>query len=82
MVMTKFKGIFLYEPYNGKKFEVNSSHVPQCSIYTAITAGAGCISFYSHTLYSLAYPLTSHDNSGVEGEYFSSSFIRDLIYEL
>jgi hypothetical protein len=81
--MTKYKEMFPYEPENGNKFEVSTfSRFTVCQ-YTATTAGAaGCISFYSHTPHSLAYPMTSHDNSGVEGEYFSSSFIRNLIYEL
>ena len=80
--MTSFKEIFRCEEDNGRKLEVNSSHVSQRTSFIATTAGAAFISFYTHTLYSLAYPLTSHDNSGVEGETLSSSFIRDLIYEL
>jgi hypothetical protein len=65
------------------------SYAALCIHFKTSTAGALLISIsvsftlpYARILYSLAFPVRSHDNSCVVGAPCHSSFIGDLIYEL
>jgi len=51
MAMTNFNEIFFCEANNGRKFEVNTSHVSQPTTFIAAAAGAGvCIILYTHSV--------------------------------